>query len=621
MARTKIVMLLLAVVTGFAGGAFGDAQTVDFDAYMSAAAVWEYQGGTPYNFLAPATADNNGNGILDATEFAVLSAIFADTNAPNHQTIHEAWKNNFDDPVSGNADTKKDMGSIALSLLAGIGGSGQYGIHKIMAAYVTIGDGDFNWAPNPYFNGSKPASATNIPNIPYGFKGSWGIYGETIWEMVGYGSLAYQGAPADANYDRLPDLVSACLGDADGDGVNNIGEYNGQGGDRAAYVAAALNPAITTAGGDIEGVCEEGPGDEGYVWGETLFYRQETGSVYYLWKSEVSWYAGQALARNFTIGEKAVFTGNLASIETAEENTWVHENIRSSYTEDMNCWLGGNDIATEGKWVWVDGERQFWQGQSSGSTVGGLYANGNSGAPNASGDGCQMYASGKWDDTPESRAKYCIIEFDNGGAGYPDENSNGEPDAWEGLVGPGNPTLPNVVGMTEAAATAALEALELTVNVEEEYSETVAAGLVISQDPAAGTALEGLTEVTIVVSPGPAPEDFAKQPRGGWFEVGDTLTLEVELSLPVPPVEYQWQKNQEDIPGEEANTLVFDPLALGDTGHYRCVVHDGSAKGEFISAEVYVLVVESLPVAAGAGLAVLSGACALAGAFVVRRKK
>ena len=42
-------------------------------------------------------------------------------------------------------------------------------------------------------------------------------------------------------------------------------------------------------------------------------------------------------------------------------------------------WIGGNDIATEGNWVW-DGNNdgtstQFWDGDSSGNTVGGLWSN------------------------------------------------------------------------------------------------------------------------------------------------------------------------------------------------------------------------------------------------------
>ena len=238
-----------------------------------------------------------------------------------------------------------------------------------------------------------------------------------------------------------------------------------------------------------------------------------------------------------------------------------------------------------------------------------------------------MYDNGKWNDNgaPVLPVQYSIIEFSNGGAGYPDTDPADGVSRTRGqaLADTGAPKVPSVVGMTEAAATTALVDAGVTVIVEEEYSDTVAAGVVISQDPAGGTDLEGVTEVTIVVSLGEEPEIFLTQPVGGWFEAGDSLTLEAELYAPVGTASYQWQKNQGDMPGEEDPELVFDPLEESDEGHYRCVATDESAKGEFISDEVFVLVAAEgmLPVAAGAGLALLSGVCALAGAVAVRRKK
>jgi len=58
------------------------------------------------------------------------------------------------------------------------------------------------------------------------------------------------------------------------------------------------------------------------------------------------------------------------------------------------------------------------------------------------------------------------------------------------VVSSGQPDVPNVVGMTEAAATTAINAVaNLSVGtVTYEYSDTVAAGDVISQNPAAGAA-------------------------------------------------------------------------------------------------------------------------------------
>lgn len=67
-------------------------------------------------------------------------------------------------------------------------------------------------------------------------------------------------------------------------------------------------------------------------------------------------------------------------------------------------------------------------------------------------------------------------------------------------------TVPAVVGMTRAEAEDAIVAADLLVGaVTEGYSDTVAAGLVISQNPAAGTAVEAGSTVSMVVSQGSIP--------------------------------------------------------------------------------------------------------------------
>jgi hypothetical protein len=66
--------------------------------------------------------------------------------------------------------------------------------------------------------------------------------------------------------------------------------------------------------------------------------------------------------------------------------------------------------------------------------------------------------------------------------------------------------VPNVVGSTQADAQAAIAAAGLTAGpVTSSYSATVAAGLVISQTPAAGSSALPGTAVSIEVSLGPAP--------------------------------------------------------------------------------------------------------------------
>ncbi|MBP9002133.1 MAG: PASTA domain-containing protein [Candidatus Hydrogenedentes bacterium] len=65
-------------------------------------------------------------------------------------------------------------------------------------------------------------------------------------------------------------------------------------------------------------------------------------------------------------------------------------------------------------------------------------------------------------------------------------------------------TVPNVVGLTQAAATTAITAAGLYVGtVTEQCSDTVSAGQVISQDPAVGASVAPGTAVNLVVSSGP----------------------------------------------------------------------------------------------------------------------
>ena len=74
-----------------------------------------------------------------------------------------------------------------------------------------------------------------------------------------------------------------------------------------------------------------------------------------------------------------------------------------------------------------------------------------------------------------------------------------------GTAIPATTTVPNVVGSTEAAATTAINGAGLvTGTVTQAYSDTVAAGLVISQSPVGGTTAVIGTAVNIVVSLGPS---------------------------------------------------------------------------------------------------------------------
>ena len=64
------------------------------------------------------------------------------------------------------------------------------------------------------------------------------------------------------------------------------------------------------------------------------------------------------------------------------------------------------------------------------------------------------------------------------------------------------PTVPQVTGMTQSQAEAAIKALGLETSIQQQYSDTVAIGKVISVDPQEGTTLSAGQTVTLVVSLG-----------------------------------------------------------------------------------------------------------------------
>ncbi len=84
---------------------------------------------------------------------------------------------------------------------------------------------------------------------------------------------------------------------------------------------------------------------------------------------------------------------------------------------------------------------------------------------------------------------------------------------------PQDVVVPSVVGMTQTAAEADLAAARLaTGRVTTASSQTVAAGLVMSQSPAAGTRVASGTAVDFVVSTGPAPVSIAAPDLVGMTE-------------------------------------------------------------------------------------------------------
>ena len=101
---------------------------------------------------------------------------------------------------------------------------------------------------------------------------------------------------------------------------------------------------------------------------------------------------------------------------------------------------------------------------------------------------------------------------------------------WYLAAGPGKQvTVPGILNMDQAEATTALQSVGLTLEVAgEEYSETVAAGLVLSSDPAPGASAAANSAVAVVLSRG--PERYAvPDVRGDPLEAAKTAITEANL--------------------------------------------------------------------------------------------
>jgi hypothetical protein len=473
-------MALLAV-----GGAFADApsnatwatapggsttgSTVDFDLWMGKLGIWPFSGGYPYSYLTPTTADNNGNGILDATEFALITAICNNLSHPLHDQIHEALKANA-------AQLTIDLGGLAGSLVPTV--------KWVMAAYVVLGDGSYT---------RKLNTATPPVEVIDTAVGSWGVVAVTIEGMASYGSGWFTGAPADANYQKRESLMSVC-GDADSDGVNNAHEYYGQSMNRTAYVNAALNAGITTSGTG-PGPCA-GNNDTCLIPNVSYVYDAANSKVYLLTPTAMTWQECEAYAQALVVAGTPM-PSHLVSINSAAENAFC---LTLAAIAGDRLYVGASDAAVEDEWRWLDTGEQFWQGKAAGSAVGGAYTNWNSGEPNGdTEDYMEFRTDGKWNDVSGASLRKGLIEI----AGvFPDANSNGIPDAFEALLcGPDGGTEGAVEGTVEGTPEGTPEGtVEGTVEGVEEGEiiepcvyEGVFNTPVIGQGPTLANALGGLS--------------------------------------------------------------------------------------------------------------------------------
>ncbi|MBI5387108.1 MAG: VCBS repeat-containing protein [Verrucomicrobia bacterium] len=112
------------------------------------------------------------------------------------------------------------------------------------------------------------------------------------------------------------------------------------------------------------------------------------GHSYLLTDSAMSWQSAEAAA--VTLG------GHLATINNQAENTWVNQ----TFTGSGELWLGLNDLALKGSYVWSSGEPFTYNNWAGGQP------NNGSGYE----DCARMYADGRWDDTAPWSSLRGVIE-------------------------------------------------------------------------------------------------------------------------------------------------------------------------------------------------------------------
>ena len=139
--------------------------------------------------------------------------------------------------------------------------------------------------------------------------------------------------------------------------------------DGEAAVTAVLQPLLTAAEAALD-ICEN-PEPEGSCSSST-----HNGHTYWYCTDDQTWAAADTVCR--------VAGMDLVRIDDATENTFV----TALMADNWNAWIGANDIETETDWSWSRWGSQFWEGESGGSPVGGLYNNWQSGDPGSQADDC-----------------------------------------------------------------------------------------------------------------------------------------------------------------------------------------------------------------------------------------
>ncbi len=118
------------------------------------------------------------------------------------------------------------------------------------------------------------------------------------------------------------------------------------------------------------------------------------------------------------------------------------------------------------------------------------------------------------------------------------------------------------------------------------------------------------------------PFMFVLLPAGGWFEIGQSVTMHVAAVGTEGTVTYQWTKDGSNILDATNSYYTINSLALYHAGDYTCIVTDeGSGPHETPPAEIKVFPANSLPTTGIVGLAIVAVACIIAGALIILRRE
>ncbi|WP_342597561.1 C-type lectin domain-containing protein [Cyanobacterium aponinum UTEX 3222] len=133
-----------------------------------------------------------------------------------------------------------------------------------------------------------------------------------------------------------------------------------------------------------------------------IFVNPNNGNKYFL-TSEMSWQDAQNLAEKMG--------GNLVTVNDEKENQWLIETFITSETNFL--WIGINDQAVEGEFIWISGEMSNYLNWAEGEPNNNPQQGGEHfGVINGSNNPFKRPV-GTWSDAPEQAKLKGIIELKN----------------------------------------------------------------------------------------------------------------------------------------------------------------------------------------------------------------